>query len=242
VDRRTAAAFALAGSALLVCVSGAAADAGSGTYLAVGKAYDFALINPGSTAWRSFYLVAPEGTTFVGGTTGNEGSARCLVGQPDGTSNEIECAQLPPTLMPPQGRVAFVVTTTAPSRCGATFQLFVSSADGAPFTRVDDVTEAAGCGSLSVKLVTAPKLHGTPTVGHLITATAPVWSAASTRVRYRWERCGSSCTTITGATGKTLVLTKRDAGRAIRVVVTASVAGAAVRASSSKLPVHARRP
>jgi hypothetical protein len=241
VRRTTAAALTLAGS-LLVCAPAGAADGGGGTYLASGNAYDFALFNDGSTPWRAFYLVAPQGMSFVGGTTGNEGSASCTVGGPDGSSNEIECGPLPPSLMPPQARVAFVATTTTKSVCGVTFQLYVTAADGAPFTRAADVTEAPGCGAQRVELVARPTLHGTPIVGRTIRATPPIWSAAPTRVRYRWERCtSSSCATIAGASGPSLVLTKRDAGHAVRLVVTATVAGQDVRASSSRLRVGARQ-
>ena len=231
---------------MLVCAHGAAArslaDGGGGTYLTSGRAYDFVLFNSGSTPWRNFYLVAPQGMSFVGGTTGNEGSASCVVGQPDQSSQEIECGPLSPGVMPPQARVAFVATMTSQSVCGATFQLFVNSADGAPFTRVADVTEAAGCGAQSFKLVAPPRLRGTPIVGNTIRATAAIWSTAPTHVRYRWERCaGSSCATIAGATRLTLFLTKRDAGHAVRLVVTATIGGEEVRASSSRLAVRPRR-
>ena len=53
-----------------------------GAYIANGNDYDFSLVNSGTTPWRSFYLVAPSGTAFVGGTTGNEASATCVVGPP----------------------------------------------------------------------------------------------------------------------------------------------------------------
>lgn len=245
MNRRTAAMLTLAGS-VLICAHGGAAgaptDGGGGTYLTSGRAYDFVLFNSGSTPWRNFYLVAPPAMSFVGGTTGNEGSASCVVEQPDGSSNEIECGPLAPGVMPPQARIAFVATMTSESVCGATFQLFVNSADGAAFTRVADVTEAAGCGAQLSKLVAPPTLHGTPIVGNTIRATAAIWSTAPTHVRYRWERCaGSSCSTIAGATGLMLFLTKRDADHRVRLIVTATIAGEEVQASSSTLAVRFRR-
>jgi len=245
VNRRTAAALTLAGS-VLACAHGAAGrplvDGGGGTYLTSGRAYDFVLVNSGSTSWRNFYLVAPQGTSFVGGTTGNEGSASCVIGQPDGSPREIECGPLSPGVMPPHAQVAFVATTTSESVCGTTFQLFVNSADGASFTPVADVTAGAGCGARPPRLVARPKLRGTPIVGSTIRATAAIWSAAPTHVRYRWERCaGSSCTTISGASGLMLLLTKRDAGHTVRLIVTATIAGEEVRASSSTLAVRTRR-
>jgi hypothetical protein len=135
-----------------------------------------------------------------------------------------------------------VGTTTAQTGCGVTLQLYVTTTDGAPFTRVGDITQAAGCGAQSAVLVAPPTLHGTPIVGHVITATSPVWSATPMNVRYRWERCsGSSCAAIAGATGRMLALTKPDAGRAIRVLVTATIAGETVRASSRSLTVRGKR-
>src|SRR5215469_12715707 len=134
-----AAALTLAAS-VLVCAHSATArslaDGGGGTYLVSGRDYDFVLFNAGSTPWRNFYLVAPRGMSFVGGTTGNEGSASCVVGQPAESSNEIQCGPLSPGVMPPQARVAFVATMSSEGVCGPSFQLFVNSADGAPFTRV----------------------------------------------------------------------------------------------------------
>lgn len=224
------------------CSCGRACRRWRGTYLTSGRAYDFVLFNTGSMPWRNFYLVAPQAMTFVGGTTGNEGSASCIVEQPEGSSSVIACGPLAPGVMPPQARIAFVATMTAESVCGATFRLFVNSADGAPFTRVADVTEAAGCGARPAKLIERPTLRGTPIVGNTIRATAAIWSTAPTHVGYRWERCaGSSCATIAGATGPMLFLTKRDAGHRVRLIVTATIAGEDVRASSSTLAVRPRR-
>jgi len=184
---RAAAVFA-AGTVLAlspIAAARPAGDGGAGTYIATGRSYAFALVNSGSTSWRSFYIVAPPSVSFVGGTTGNEASASCIVGRPDRSSAEIQCGPLSPSTVPPQGRIAFVATVSEPSACGASFELFVTSADGAPFTRGGDVGTAADCRAGSARVVKAPTVRGTPTVGSTIRATPPVWSAPPTHVRYR---------------------------------------------------------
>jgi hypothetical protein len=218
-------------------------DWGGGTYVATGRSYDFILFNSGPTAWRSFYVVAPPGMSFLGGTTGNEASAHCVVGQPNGSAAEIECGPLAPGVIPPQGRLAFVAATSASSVCGVTFELFVSSANDASYTRAADVTEAADCEKQAApRAVTRPTLHGTPSVGSTIRATAPTWTSPPTLVRYQWQRCvDSTCAAIAGATGLTLVLTRRDAGHAVRLVAMATIAGRQVRTNSRMLAVPARR-
>ncbi len=70
------------------------ADGGAGTYTASGSSYDFDLVNTGTTAWQFFTLLAPPGTTFVGGATAGEATVHCAVGQPDGLPNEVECGPL----------------------------------------------------------------------------------------------------------------------------------------------------
>jgi hypothetical protein len=216
-----------------------AGDGGSGTYLATGRTYGFALVNSGSTPWRYFYLVGPPSVSFVGGTTGNEASATCVAGRPDGSSAEIECGPLSPSTVPPQGRIAFVATVSGPSACGVSFELFVTSADDAPATRAADVGPAADCAAGSARVVAAPTVRGTPTVGRTIRATPPVWSAPPTRVRYRWEICGgASCVAIPGATGLRLVLAEREVGRTVRLVATATIFGVQLQTSSRAVRVR----
>jgi hypothetical protein len=237
-DLRAPAAFA-AGAIIALSPSAAAGDGGSGTNIATGHSYAFALVNSGSTSWRSFYLVAPPGVSFVGGTTGNEASASCVVGRPGGSSAEIQCGPLSPSTVPPQGRIAFVATVTEASACGVSFELFVTSTDSGPWTRGADVGPAADCAAGSARVVQPPTLRGTATVGGRIRATPPVWSSPPTRVRYRWEICtAASCAAIRGAGGLTLVLVRREAGRAVRFVATATISGVQLRASSRPLRIR----
>ena len=105
----------LRAAAAVVCVTWAAAcagpalaaDGGSGTYVATGTTYYFDFVNTGTAAWQFFTVVGPPGTIFVGGTTANEQSARCIAGQPDGQANEIECGPLSPNVAPAHTHLSF---------------------------------------------------------------------------------------------------------------------------------------
>jgi hypothetical protein len=190
--------------------------AGSGTYVATGHDYDVAFANTGTTSWRAFELVAPAGLTFLGGTTGNEGSITCTVGPP----NQIVCGPIGVTVMPPQAHLTFVATTTAPATCGVVFQLALSD-DGSTFAPAGGLAGTCAPPTLDV-------------VGRTVRATPPAWRATPTAVRYRWQVCRRSlCTTVAGATGLTLRVTKREAGRVVRFVATATIDGVAVTARSA---------
>ena len=225
----------------LVCVTAAAAaDGGSGTYTSTGRTYDFNLFNSGTTAWQYFILIGASGTRFVGGTTGNEGSARCVVGQPDGQTNEIECGPVSPSVIPPTGHIAFVATLSAFPECGASFQLYVSSTGTPPFSRVGDATFSESCVAVPPGAVTSPSLHGAPTVGRSLTATAPTWSTTPTRVTYQWQLCTTTgCVPIKGATRLTLKLTKRMAGHSVRIASIATFDGRTVESVSKRIAVRA---
>jgi hypothetical protein len=71
-----------------------------------------------------------------------------------------------------------------------------------------------------------PTVSGTPQQGQTLTATTGSWSGSTPiTYSYQWQRCtssGSSCTTITGATGASYVPLAGDVGSTIRVRVTAT--------------------
>src|SRR5919108_1443151 len=109
---------------LAVALIAAGSLLGGGNYIATGDTYEFVLANTGTASWRSFEIVAPAGLAFVGGTTGNEGPATCIVGPP----TQITCGPLATSTMPPQGHITFVATVAAPATCGPVFELLVSTA------------------------------------------------------------------------------------------------------------------
>ena len=223
----------------LVCTSAAsAADGGSGTYTSTGRTYDFNLFNGGTTSWQYFVLVGPSGTRFVGGTTSNESSARCVVGQPDGQPNEIECGPVSANVIPPTGHIGFVATLSAFPECGAPFELSVSSTGTPPFSRVGDAISSGSCTTRLPEAVRPPTLHGTPTVGRTLTATAPTWSTTPTRVTYQWQLCTKAgCGPIKSATRRTLKLTQRMAGHTVRIIATATFDDRQVESVSKRIAI-----
>ena len=219
--------------------AGTAGDGGSGTYTSSGTSYYMILFNAGTTRWMFFHLVGPPGTVFVAGETAAETSARCVVGQPNGLPNEIECGPLAQNVAPPGLQLTFVATTTAPVACRAPFELDVSSTATGPLTRVDDVTYAGSCATLKPVAVTRPTIHGTPRVGSVLTATAPVWSVQPTSVAYRWQLCArAGCSSITGATTLTLRLERRYRGHSVRIVATATVDDVTITSASKAVAVR----
>jgi subtilase family serine protease len=76
----------------------------------------------------------------------------------------------------------------------------------------------------------APAISGLAEQGQTLTAAPGAWSNSPTSTTVRWESCnasGSSCTTITGATGRTLVLAGANVGSTIRVQESAENASGA---------------
>jgi hypothetical protein len=228
-------------SGVLVFAGAAAAiDGGSGTYTSTHGTYDFNLFNGGTTSWQYFILVGTAETRFVGGTTGNESSARCVVGQPDGLPNEIECGPVSLSVIPPTGHLAFVATLSAFPVCGAPFELYAGSTGTSPFTRVGDASFAGSCSAAPPRALTAPSLAGVPAVGHTLTAQAPTWNVTPGSVTYQWQLCTArGCAPINAAHGLTLKLAKRMAGHTVRIVSIGTFAGSTVESLSKRLAVRA---
>jgi hypothetical protein len=207
---------------ILAALVVAAGDGGSGTYVAIGHDYDIAFYNSGTTAWRGFSLTAPPGLTFIGGTTGNEGSVACAA-----SANQIECGPIGVNVMPPQAHLTFVATMEDAAVCGPTFALSVTG-DGSTYNHVADIGPAPGCAPYAL---TRPVLHR---VGKRIRGTAPAWSSPPDRVVYRWQRCtGSRCVSI--ASG--LVLKVKGRGT-YRLVATATFGGQVAVTRSRLLAVR----
>jgi len=84
-----------------------------------------------------------------------------------------------------------------------------------------------------------PSVSGTATAGKTLTADPGAWTYQPTSYAYRWERCAtatSGCTVITGATSEKYKVTAADAGKYLRVGVTASnLSGASARVYSTTI-------
>jgi hypothetical protein len=82
-----------------------------------------------------------------------------------------------------------------------------------------------------------PTVSGTPTVGQTLTASDGTWSNAPTSFAYQWLRCnggGNSCASVANGTQKTYTLVGADAGRTMRVRVTATNADGSTSAQSDQ--------
>src|SRR5258705_6332074 len=82
-----------------------------------------------------------------------------------------------------------------------------------------------------------PAISGTPTVGQGLTASDGTWSNTPTSFAYQWLRCnggGNSCASVANGTLKTYTLVGADAGRTMRVRVTATNADGSTSAQSDQ--------
>ncbi|MBA2384511.1 MAG: hypothetical protein H0V68_07610 [Actinobacteria bacterium] len=89
-----------------------------------------------------------------------------------------------------------------------------------------------------------PTITGTPTVGQTLTAENGTWSNSPTSFAYQWLRCnagGNACASVANGTQKTYTLVGADAGRTMRVRVTATNADGSASAQSAQTAAVAER-
>jgi len=82
-----------------------------------------------------------------------------------------------------------------------------------------------------------PTISGTPAVGQTLTASEGTWSNNPTSFAYQWLRCnggGNNCANVSNGTQKTYTLVGADAGRTLRVRVTATNADGSSSAQSAQ--------
>ena len=119
---------------------------------------------------------------------------------------------------------------------------------GATFVLAFAMTVAmafAAVASAAVPVNTAPPtITGTPTVGQTLTAENGTWSNSPTSFAYQWLRCnggGNACVGVANGTQKTYTLVGADAGRTIRVQVTATNADGSASARSAQTAAVAQQ-
>lgn len=89
---------------------------------------------------------------------------------------------------------------------------------------------------------TPPTITGTAQVGQTLTAGNGTWTNNPTTFAYQWLRCnagGNACAAVANGTSKTYTLVGADAGRTIRVRVTATNADGSASAQSDQTAVVA---
>jgi len=87
-----------------------------------------------------------------------------------------------------------------------------------------------------------PTISGTPQVGQTLTASNGTWTNSPTSFAYQWLRCnggGNACANVANGTQKTYTVVGADAGRTLRVRVTATNADGSASAESNQTTVVA---
>lgn len=112
------------------------------------------------------------------------------------------------------------------------------------FATVISLAFAAAASAAPPSNTTPPTITGTPTVGQTLTAENGTWSNNPASFTYQWLRCnggGNACVGVANATQKTYTLVGADAGRTIRVQVTATNADGSASARSAQTATVAER-
>ena len=142
----------------------------------------------------------------------------------------------------------------APIGGAATTAYVVSAADVGSRLRVrvtaTNADGSATAASNATELVTAtqpgppntqlPSISGQTVVGQTLTANPGSWTGTGLTFAYAWSRCdaaGAQCADIAGATGTSHTLVAADAGRTLRVEVTATNATGSTTATSAQTAV-----
>lgn len=106
------------------------------------------------------------------------------------------------------------------------------------------VATAVASGAIAAAPVNTapPTITGTPQVGQTLTANNGTWTNNPTSFAYQWLRCnagGNACASVANGTQKTYTLVGADAGRTMRVRVTATNADGSASAESAQTAVVA---
>jgi len=81
----------------------------------------------------------------------------------------------------------------------------------------------SGYGQKPPSNTAAPTITGTPVSGSVLAATTGSWTGVTIQsYSYQWQRCGTTCAAVPGATSPAYTLTAADVGSTFRVTVTAT--------------------
>jgi len=116
-----------------------------------------------------------------------------------------------------------IITSQVGSQLRATVTATNSLGNNSAFSNMTSAVLAKASAPVNSSL---PTLSGTASVGHTLQASTGTWSGVSLNgFSYQWSRCnsnGSSCASISGATGQSYGVGQADLGDAVRVTVTAT--------------------
>jgi hypothetical protein len=84
-----------------------------------------------------------------------------------------------------------------------------------------------------------PVVSGSAQSGSTLSTSTGSWTGSPTAYSYQWQRCASSCVSVSGATGASYSLTSADVGQTLRAVVTATNAVGSASAASAVTSVVA---
>ena len=120
---------------------------------------------------------------------------------------------------------------------GHRMRVIVTAQDTQGSTKAESVQSAIVAFAPPVNTV-APTFSGEPEVGKTLTATTGTWTGGGVTFSFRWQSCqsnGTNCGNISGpsAENASFQITDTEAERAVRVVVTATNSGGAVKKEST---------
>ncbi len=129
---------------------------------------------------------------------------------------------------------SFLVGT---SQVGSTLRATVTATNSAGHSSsASNLTSAVVAKSSSPVNTSLPLISGSLFVGHTVQASTGTWTGLGTSgFGYQWVRCntnGTSCASISGATGQSYGVGRVDLGNALRVNVTATNSNGATSAAS----------
>ncbi len=119
------------------------------------------------------------------------------------------------------------------------FRVTATNADGST-TAASNATAVVTAAQQAPANTERPSISGKAVVGETLTAKPGTWTGTGITYSYAWQRCdaaGANCAAISGATSTTYKLVAADAGRTLRVRVTAKNASGTSDATSPQTPV-----
>jgi hypothetical protein len=134
-----------------------------------------------------------------------------------GASNGSDCASIGAT-------TASYVVAAGDVGFRLRVKVTASNADGVGEPGVSNAT-AAVTAAVGPPNTAPPTISGSTIVGEALTANPGTWTGSGITFAYLWSRCdttGAACTDITTATQSTYTLVTADAGKTLRVKVTAT--------------------